>query len=198
MTLLTSHTEPVSVCCGGEAGNVPAPLLQLTSAVATVFNYEQSPWRAWRYSFRKRFSRQPAKDRKVVPMERTPAFQSAQKTILVVDDEPTVLAFVSEFLGANYNVLTATSGTEALQQSKDFEDEIHLLLSDFRLPGVTGVDLATEIAVQRPNIKVLLMSGYTGGMLALKEGWHFLAKPFIPSQLRTSIADLISPAESGF
>jgi len=131
-------------------------------------------------------------------MERTPEFQSAQKTILVVDDEPTVLAFVSEFLGANYNVLTATSGAEALQQSKDFEDEIHLLLSDFLMPGVNGIDLATEITVQRPSIKVLLMSGYTGGMLALKEGWHFLAKPFIPSQLRTSIAGLISPAESRF
>src|SRR6266481_103065 len=98
------------------------------------------------YALHRTLSRRLAKNRKVAPMERTPALQNTQKTILVVDDEPTVLAFVSEFLGSNYNVLTAANGTEALQQSKDFEDEIHLLLSDFRLPGVTGVDLATEIA----------------------------------------------------
>jgi len=39
-----------------------------------------------------------------------------------------------------------------------------------------GIELATQIAVQRPEIKVLLMSGLTDGMIALSEGWHFLAK----------------------
>ena len=39
------------------------------------------------------------------------------------------------------------------------------------------------------------MSGFTGGMLVLNEGWHFLSKPFIPSQLRALIRGLISPDE---
>ena len=59
------------------------------------------------------------------------------------------------------------------------------------MPVMSGMDLATEISLERTEIKVLLMSGFTGGMLVLNEGWHFLAKPFIPSQLRALIAGLI-------
>ena len=56
-----------------------------------------------------------------------------------------------------------------------------------------GIELATQIAVQRPEIKVLLMSGLTDGMIALNDGWHFLAKPLSPSQLLATIAGLVSP-----
>jgi len=101
-------------------------------------------------------------------------------------------------LAVNYDILTAGSGEEALQQSKDFKSEIHLLLSDLQMEGITGIELATQITAQRPKIKVLLMSGFTGGMLVLNEGWHFLPKPFVPSQLRTLVAGLISPDESRF
>ena len=101
-------------------------------------------------------------------------------------------------LAVNYDILTAGSGEKALQQSKDFKSEIHLLLSDLQMEGITGIELATQITVQRPKIKVLLMSGFTGGMLVLNEGWHFLPKPFVPSQLRTLVAGLISPDESRF
>jgi len=130
-------------------------------------------------------------------MEQTPELQN-RKTILVVDDDAEILGSVSGFLAANFDILTAKSGEEALQQSKDFKNEIHLLLSDLQMAGMTGIDLATQITVQRPRIKVLLMSGFTGGMLVLNEGWHFLPKPFIPSQLRTLVAGLISPAKSKF
>jgi CheY-like chemotaxis protein len=128
----------------------------------------------------------------MAPMEHTPALKSSQKTILVVDDEPANLELVSRILD-HYNVLTANNGKEALQQSKNFKGEIHLLLTDFEMPETSGIDLATEITRQRPTIKVLLMSGYTAGMLVLNDGWHFLPKPFIPSQLRTLIGGLISP-----
>jgi DNA-binding response OmpR family regulator len=86
-----------------------------------------------------------------------------------------------------YNVLIAGSGLEALRRSRDFAGEIHLLLTDFQLGGVSGVELAIQITVQRPETKVLLMSGLTDGMLALHDGWYFLAKPLIPSQLLTMI-----------
>jgi CheY-like chemotaxis protein len=126
-------------------------------------------------------------------MEQTPALKSPQQTVLVVDDEPANLELISSILKDRYNVLTANNGKEALQQSKNFKDEIHLLLTDFEMPGTSGIDLATEITRQRPKIKVLLMSGYTGGMLVLNEGWHFLPKPFIASQLRTLILGLVAP-----
>jgi CheY-like chemotaxis protein len=115
-----------------------------------------------------------------------------------VDDDATNLNVVAECLSVNYDVLTATSAEQALQQSKDFKDEIHLLLSDLQMPGMTGIDLATQITVQRPQLKSLLMSGFSGGMLVLNEGWHFLPTPFIPSQLRTLVAGLISPDETRY
>lgn len=124
--------------------------------------------------------------------EQTPDLKD-RKTILVVDDDATILETVSGVLGRDYNVLGASSGKEALQLSKDFKSEIYLLLSDFQMAGMSGVELATQITAQRTGIKVLLMSGYPAGMLVLNEGWHFLPKPFIPSQLRALIEGLISP-----
>jgi two-component system, cell cycle sensor histidine kinase and response regulator CckA len=130
-------------------------------------------------------------------MEPEPKLES-RKTVLVVDDDALTLSFVAETMAGKYRVLTATSGEDALEQSRSFKNEIHLLLSDFQMKGMTGIDLATQITAERPKIKVLLMSGYTAGMLVLNEGWHFLPKPFIPSQLRVLVAGLISPAKSKF
>jgi DNA-binding NtrC family response regulator len=126
-------------------------------------------------------------------MEQTPAPQNDQKTILLVDDDPAILKLVSGFLAGDYKILTASGGAAALQESGDYKGAIHLLLSDFQMPGMSGVDLATKITVDRPQLQVLLMSGFPDGMLVLNEGWHFLAKPFIASQLRALIVGLISP-----
>ena len=118
-----------------------------------------------------------------------------QKTILVVDDDPAILSAVHAILAKNdhYNILTATAGADALNQSNNFKDDIHLLLSDFQMPEMTGVDLATKMTVHRPKLKVLLMSAFPGGMLVLNEGWHFLAKPFVAAQLRALVTDLVFP-----
>jgi DNA-binding NtrC family response regulator len=119
-----------------------------------------------------------------------------ERTILVVDDDPAILELVSQLLIASgYKVLTASSGEEGLQRSRDFKGEIRLLLSDFQMPHMSGIDLATTMTLERPSLKVLLMSGFTGGMLVLNEGWHFLAKPFISSQLRALVAGLVPPLE---
>ncbi len=112
----------------------------------------------------------------------------------MVDDDPAILSFVSGLLlDAGYHVLTASSGAAALQQSKHHRGEIHLLLSDFQMPAMSGIELATQMSLDRPQIKVLMMSGFTGGMLVLNEGWHFLPKPFVPSQLRALILGLVFP-----
>ena len=123
-----------------------------------------------------------------------PELPHHQKTIFLVDDDPDILKCVSEILADNnYDVQTYQSGAEALQQSRDYKGEIHLLLSDFQMPGMSGVELATEMTAGRPQLKVLLMSGFPAGMLVLNEGWHFLAKPFITSQLRALVAGLADP-----
>jgi DNA-binding response OmpR family regulator len=115
-------------------------------------------------------------------------------TILVVDDDPSILAVVSELLiDGGYHVLTARTGAKGLEQSRKFKGTIDLLLSDFQMPGMSGVDLATVMTQERSNLKVLLMSGFTDGMLVLNEGWHFLAKPFVASQLRALVMGMLSP-----
>ena len=125
-------------------------------------------------------------------MDHTPGFRNQdEKTIFVVDDDPTILSFVSGFLDGRYNVLIAKSGIDAIRRSEEYKDEIHLLLSDFQMAGMSGIEIATKLTVRRPQIKV--MSGFPEGMLVLNEGWHFLAKPFIASQLQTLITGLIAP-----
>ncbi len=77
--------------------------------------------------------------------------------------------------------------------AQEFKGPIDLLLSDFQMPGMSGIDLAVALTQERPDIQVLLMSGFTSGMLVLNEGWHFIAKPFLSSQLKALIAGLILP-----
>ncbi len=101
--------------------------------------------------------------------------------------------------GYGYNVLMAETGDRALQQSKEFKGEIHLLLTDFQMPGMSGIELATAMTADRPDLKVLMMSSFPEGMLILNAGWHFLPKPFIASQLRSLVGGLVSPdAKSRF
>ena len=107
-----------------------------------------------------------------------------------------VLAVVCGMLvDKRYNILRAGSGAEGLLQSQNFKGEIHLLLSDFQMPAMSGVELATAMTLERPQLKVLLMSGFTEGMLVLNAGWHFLHKPFIASQLRALVVTLVLPDE---
>lgn len=119
------------------------------------------------------------------------AAHQARPTVFVVDDDPLVLAFVSRVVSHNFDVLTATSGVDALSKLEGFEGTIDVLLSDFQMPEMSGVELATRVTALRPEVKVLLMSGFADGMLVLNEGWHFLAKPFLPSQLTTLIRSIL-------
>lgn len=126
-------------------------------------------------------------------MERTPGFKHVEKTILIVDEDPGNLAKVSGFLNGQYNVLVAKNGPEAVLRSQEYQEEIHLLLTAFSMPEMTGMELASKINLQRPDVKVLLMSPFPDGMLVLNEGWHFMPRPFIESQLRTLVTSLIAP-----
>ena len=130
-------------------------------------------------------------------MEKKPVSPKGRRTILVVDDDVMIRQSVSSDLAAGslYNVLLASSGELGLKESRSFNGEIHLLLSDFQMPGMSGVDLATAMTLDRPKLKVLLMSGFPDGMLVLNEGWHFLAKPFVSSQLRALVSGLVYPEQ---
>lgn len=126
-------------------------------------------------------------------MDETPGLKRAKKTILIVDIDPLNLAKVSRFLNARYHVLVGKSGAEGVIRSEQYQEEIHLLLTAFSMPEMTGMELASKINLQRPDVKVLLMSPFPDGMLVLNEGWHFMPTPFIESQLRTLVTSLIAP-----
>jgi DNA-binding NtrC family response regulator len=115
--------------------------------------------------------------------------------VLVASDDETVLMYTTVMLKdtEQFNVIMASSSQEAIQTSKATKGEIKTLLADFRMKGMTGMELAAALTAERPNIKVLLMSDFPTGTLVLNEGWHFLPKPFVASQLTALITTLSQP-----
>ena len=80
-------------------------------------------------------------------------------------------------------MLDATNGLEALQVvQKQGEKKIHLLLTDIVMPQMGGKELAQELKILKPGVKVLYISGYTDDAIVqhgvLAPGTHFLQKPF--------------------
>jgi DNA-binding response OmpR family regulator len=123
----------------------------------------------------------------------------APETILVVDDTAVVLEAVSLILkNAGFTVLSASSPEEAIQISLDFAGTIHLLLTDVMMPRMSGPELADKLVAQRTKLRVMMMTGYTGGnLLVLNYGWQLITKPFVPEVLREKVNDILhSPDRS--
>ena len=115
------------------------------------------------------------------------------ETILVVEDDPDILTLVQTILeGAGFEVLAASSVENATRVEAQFARTIHLLLSDVMMPDMCGPDLADTLKRRRPEMRVMLMSGYAdGAMLVLNHGWHFIQKPFLPSALLDTVIDVL-------
>jgi two-component system, cell cycle sensor histidine kinase and response regulator CckA len=86
------------------------------------------------------------------------------ETILVVDANADVLDFVGALLKrANFHVLHADSGGNALKLAADYAGRIDLLLSELQMPEMSGPDLGEALKTTRPGTHVMLMSGFPGG-----------------------------------
>jgi DNA-binding NtrC family response regulator len=121
------------------------------------------------------------------------------ETILVVDDTPAILALVVAILQiADFNVLQARNGAEAMSVALNYDGKIHLLLSDIQMASLSGPELGENLKKQRPELRVMLMSAMKGGsMLVLNYGWAYIEKPFVKEKLLQMI-DLVlhSPDKS--
>ncbi len=104
-------------------------------------------------------------------------------TILVVDDDRAVRQGTDEGLRrAGYTVFEAASGKDALKVLEK-ESAVDLLLTDIQMQRMDGGELAEEAQTRCPDMRVLFMSGYTGGAAlhdnVRDEGPSFIAKPFV-------------------
>ncbi len=121
------------------------------------------------------------------------------ETILVVDDTSLLLkAVVAILKKANYSILQANSGRQALEVAANHPGHIDLLLSDVQMPVMSGPELGEALQVTRPDIRLMFMSGFAGGsLLILNYGWAFIEKPFVRAKLLEMINSVLhSPNKS--
>jgi two-component system, cell cycle sensor histidine kinase and response regulator CckA len=109
--------------------------------------------------------------------------QMGCETILLVEDDEAIRKLTAEVLQKNgYTVLEALHVEDAQTIARDYPDEIHLLLTDVVMPGMSGKDLVDLLSSKRPTMRVIYMSGYTDEAIlhhgVLDPGTAFLQKPF--------------------
>ena len=145
-----------------------------------------------------------------------PTSTSRSQTILLVDDDPHFLAWLSTYLeGEGFTVLKASHAQEALHKCSQHPGPIHLLLTDLLLPPralqlqttrpawprMHGLRLMQEIVGLRPEIRAILMSGHSDQELASlqisREGHTFLRKPFNPDTLLWTVDAVLGNPQVG-
>jgi FixJ family two-component response regulator len=119
-----------------------------------------------------------------------------RKTVLCVDDETQILNSLKRVLRReNYDLLTAVGGAEALKVLE--RETVHVVITDQRMPGMTGVELLAQIKERWPHIVRIVLSGYADAgvmMEAINNGeiFRFLAKPWDDDELKAAICDALN------
>jgi DNA-binding NtrC family response regulator len=111
--------------------------------------------------------------------------------IMIVDDEPANLRVLERLFRPDYRVVTAPSGAEALALLE--QNDVALLISDQRMPEMTGIELMTKTVDIRPHMVKILLTGYTdvGEIIAaLNSGlvYRYLTKPWNNDDLRLTVS----------
>jgi two-component system, cell cycle response regulator CpdR len=113
------------------------------------------------------------------------------RSILVAEDEPEVRNLIVEMLSAaGHHVVAAADGEEALCYLTG-EQRFDLLLTDVRMPGLSGLDLADEFILAYPGARVLYLTSYPGDVERLDDPRLYgkmLWKPFVADRLQAEVA----------
>jgi len=129
---------------------------------------------------------------------------ASSATVLLVDDDESVRRLISRFLTlSGFRVLAAESGPKALPIWQEHKESIDLLLTDMVMPeGISGLNLAGQLRVERPGLRVLFTSGYDAEIVGedgvLRAGLHFLQKPYRPEQLLAAVRTALAVTPSSF
>jgi PAS domain S-box-containing protein len=141
----------------------------------------------------------PQSRKKAEPM---PAEIQGGETILVVEDEPEILALTRLMLERlDYTVLAAGAPAEALRLAEEYSGRIDLILTDVIMPQMNGRELAGRLLAMDPHAKVLFISGYSADAIAhqgmLETGTQFLQKPFSRAQLAAMVRHTLTRDSTG-
>jgi CheY-like chemotaxis protein len=118
------------------------------------------------------------------------------ETVLVVEDDESLRDVTVALLeSAGYKVLQAASAESAVVLGQDLTRSIDLLLTDVLMPGMGGVELSTHLRTLRPDLRVLLMSGYAGDLIArygaIEPETALMEKPFTRHDLLSRIQTVL-------
>ena len=115
--------------------------------------------------------------------------------ILVVDDDEGIRGLVSTVLkSAGHQIVTAANGAEAVAVYRSFASQIDLVITDFNMPVMDGVQAILRIRMTKPDAKFICMTGNPEGCGL--EGVVLLNKPFSVEKLLLCIDDLLKPSMS--
>lgn len=175
--------------------------------LSTVFGIvKQSGGHIWVYSepgagttFKIYFPRMDVDGNAAEPIGVPPAPVGGSETVLLVEDDPQVRALAVRILVQHgYQVLEAGSGADALLLGEQHGAQIHLLLTDVVMPGMSGRQLWERLAAARPGLRVLFMSGYTDDAIVqrgvLTAELAFVQKPLTVATLLTKIRQVLDQA----
>jgi response regulator RpfG family c-di-GMP phosphodiesterase len=115
---------------------------------------------------------------------------SAKHCLLVVDDEPNVCDSVHDLLRREFRVLKANSAEEGYRIMQ--EEEVHIVMSDQRMPQITGVELLAKVKSRYPQAIRMLFTGFAdleSIVAAINQGhvYQFLKKPWQPEELEGAV-----------
>lgn len=135
-------------------------------------------------------------DKSIVRIVDQTAARGNGETIMLVEDEDALRGLLEgDIRGLGYEVLSAADGAEALELEMDLEKPIDLLLSDVRMPGFSGPEVARALTQTQPDMKVIFMSGYAlqGGEenTELPDGANFVSKPVDISDLAAMLRQVL-------
>ena len=173
----------------------------LVTQAGGSISVQSEPGEGARFEMRLPRSALPATEMEAAALARRSV--GGDELILIAEDEPLVREAAARMLQRHgYRVLLAADCEQAVQMFQHSQGVIQLLLADVVMPRMSGRDLATQLKAAKPELKILLMSGYTADVVArqrgLEPGTSIIAKPFTMRTLLARVRDLLdAPAPRG-